>query len=1701
MESTLKGQAMSADPDYLRRVDPASGAALVRLFDDTRKRLVETGTRNRLVHVNRANARGNVVNIVNERSEDVYGMLSQKKAMRFLAIGRDRDDDRGSVRLADVGEEGFDSDRFTDSQLETRMGPEALQKKLLKIAREAQTAEEESGVNILYLALGFLTWFEDKSAAVGREAPLILLPVELVRNKRTATYDIRLRDDELVTNLPLQQRLNEDFGIALPEVDIDDSWTPSNYFARVSELISNQRNWQVDANAMQLGFFSFSKLLMYRDLSPDGWPAGAIAGHALTRGLLYEGFQGETPLFGNDDRLDRMLPPANMFHVVDADASQARVIEEVRSGRNLVVQGPPGTGKSQTITNIIGSAVKEGKRVLFVAEKMAALSVVHDRLVKVGLRDVCLELHSRNANKVAVLAELARTLNAAAAIPAMPAPPVALTRSRDQLNELSELLHAPIGDSGLTAFSALSLQVRYIGLGLPPPSIDNANLAVMTQAQEGELLATVSRYGELLREEGSALLHPFAGTGNLDLQPVDLARLEALLALASATAARLEAAIEAVAKSLDITLAATMVSASMAADMLSDLAGLPRGCGDMAKSMLDIADVARLRQALEAGAAWRKGRAAAEKLFVDAAFDTPQDSLRAELAGGIDSFLHRWSSGYRAASVALAGLLRAPIPGTAGERVALVDLLADVRSRRLRWGMDADFCSQSLGNAWRAEDTDFERALSVLAWCEKVSDVARHVPHEALLALAQNETLRLAMHHELVDAAPAARAMVGDAVGQLRLDPALLGAQRVEDTDLGMIVRRFASMVSSMDRYAGWVRLTLQHDRIREAGLEALAHRMQSGAMDGAAAVAELRYARAERLWQVAREASPVLRDLGHTKRHDLVAAFADLERTRLAENVTAIRAQHLGQVPQGALGAMKIIRGEIGKKRGQIAIRKLFANAGTAVQRIKPVLLMSPISVAQFIPPGALMFDLLVIDEASQVRPEDALGAIARANQIVVVGDQKQLPPSSFFDRLLADDAEDQIDEDADEADLLGNSAKVVQMESILSLCEARGLSSRMLRWHYRSRDPSLIEVSNQEFYENKLILPPSPLQDDPAYGLCFTRVDGVYDKGGKRDNRGEGEAIVARVAQHARLHPDQSLGIVTFSTAQRSVVIELLESARRTDPVLDDFLREGQAEDVFVKNIENVQGDERDVILISVCYGPVVPGGRLASMTFGPVNQEGGERRLNVLFSRARVRCEVFASFDPGDIDPGRVSRDGARILKRFLEFARDGRMADARAGEGGADSPFEDDVADVIAGMGYLVDPQVGSAGFRIDMGIRHPDSPGTYILAVECDGATYHGAMWARERDRLRQDVLEHLGWRFHRIWSSDWFYNRAAEIERLKEALQTAHEIAKAGIRIIGANKARPTLVVPPEAATASTSMPGIASRQMPPYQRAHFAMGDQEPHEVARTVLASLVGRIVAVEGPIHVDEIGRRIAACFGKEKAGARIAGVTTAALATAQHDDVDLLSDAVFWYTAGQLAAPPVRDRSQESGGTLKAKHISSLELAAALQLAREENAGGIESELIRGAARLLGFRRVGPDLQERLMSQLAIPVSAPPAEAPSPSPPRTFDIEGPGAYLIEVAGMVEYQEAIARMLAYHPAAEHYRTVAQLVLSADGLVSVKVDGNQIGYLSEHIAREFREAVVGGGLGEYEQFSCSAKVLHRDGRDTVWVDLPDDS
>ena len=453
------------------------------------------------------------------------------------------------------------------------------------------------------------------------------------------------------------------------------------------------------------------------------------------------------------------------------------------------------------------------------------------------------------------------------------------------------------------------------------------------------------------------------------------------------------------------------------------------------------------------------------------------------------------------------------------------------------------------------------------------------------------------------------------------------------------------------------------------------------------------------------------------------------------------------------------VLRHEIGKKRAHLPLRELMARIPEALTRLTPCLLMSPLSIAQYLQAGANAFDLVIFDEASQIPVWDAIGAIARGRQVVMVGDPKQLPPTSFFDR-----AESGLDDEDVEADL----------ESILDECIGANLPTRNLNWHYRSRHESLIAFSNHAYYQGELVTFPSPVTHDRAVSLHL--VTGAYQKGGARTNPAEAKALVADVV--ARLtapgfrDSGLTIGVVTFNAEQQKLIEDLLDEARRQDPRLESHFAESELEPLFVKNLESVQGDERDFIYFSVTYGPD-PAGQLA-MNFGPLNRQGGERRLNVAITRARHELRVFASFRAEQMDLARTQAIGVRDLKHFLEFAERGARALVeanRGSQGGFDSPFEQAVAAALARRGWQVQPQIGASSFRIDLGIVDPDLPGRYLAGVECDGATYHRSATARDRDKLREQVLRGLGWEIVRVWSTDWWIDPAGTLDRLDARLQ------------------------------------------------------------------------------------------------------------------------------------------------------------------------------------------------------------------------------------------------------------------------------------------------------------------------------------------
>lgn len=465
----------------------------------------------------------------------------------------------------------------------------------------------------------------------------------------------------------------------------------------------------------------------------------------------------------------------------------------------------------------------------------------------------------------------------------------------------------------------------------------------------------------------------------------------------------------------------------------------------------------------------------------------------------------------------------------------------------------------------------------------------------------------------------------------------------------------------------------------------------------------------------------------------------------------------------------MSLIYNELHKRKRRVGLRDLTQRAGRALLELKPCWMMSPLAVAQYLHRG-MKFDLVVIDEASQMTPENAVGALSRAGQAVVVGDTKQLPPTSFFQKVLDDsDTDDDLREDS---------------ESILDMANVAFMPVRQLRWHYRSRHSALIQFSNQWMYKGGLTIFPSAQEDHPDLGVELVEVPGAY-KG--RRNEIEARAIVRAAVHHMEHRPELSLGICTMNSDQKDLILEEFERERDRNAEVQSFVEKWQEEndaleEFFIKNLETIQGDERDVMMISTLYGPETPGGKVLQR-FGPINSAHGHRRLNVLFTRAKRKIVTFTSMRPTDILVDEHKNLGVQMLRAWLEYSKTGHIPDAADPNAETESPFEDYVATQIERLGCKAVPQVGVAGFRIDLGIRHPDWPYGYLLGVECDGAAYHSSKSSRDRDRLRQEVLEGLGWRLHRIWSTDWFRNPRNEVQVLKEVIADALARAKAqGVR-------------------------------------------------------------------------------------------------------------------------------------------------------------------------------------------------------------------------------------------------------------------------------------------------------------------------------
>lgn len=1562
----IAGERPSIDPQLIEFSNLSIKAALEKL----RTNLLDIGTRNRLISAPLNNARANALEVVDELSDEIFRLLwIEGRAFTFLSNPDEKSDgedqhieDDSPVYIPPEDEGAAENSgvaaRHVDTKLQTRLYKETLQKRLIALTRDANLFEEEQGVNVLFLGMGFLKWYDARQSDVERFAPLILLPVSLERDQIRSRFKLRKRDEDIEVNLSLRAKLKEDFGIHLPDFPEGEDWLPSQYFQQVIKAISQKERWSVEADRMLLGFYSFSKFLLYRDLAADAWPKqAAITKNSLVSGLLVDGFGEEDLGIAEGQNLDEVLEPGDLGHIKDADSSQAAVIKLAADGRNLVVQGPPGTGKSQSIANVIAAATRQGKTVLFIAEKMAALDVVYDRLREVGLGPLCLELHSRKANKKTVIEEIKKTIELGRVAGGTGDVARETKIVRDKLNEISKLLHSPLEGMDETPYQILSTLIAIREKGLKPSDLAVEDKLLGSLEQHRQVISALGKLSELTATIGPSNEHPWRGVENR-LTPMDVDRLRPKVQATLDLCAKFEEVFDAANMIVRGEVSASVANAQLLVKWLNILALMPDGAVRVLGPTSVRTNPKRALALLDAAAELQHKYDRALSSAKEVALDQDWSEARQAIAVHGRSWFRFLNGSFKRAVALLASVVTGGAVKDQQKRLEQIDGFIDFQHANKKLATNDDEAREFFGQQWRGRSTETATLRGGIDWyCGNQDLLASSKDLMGVLNRCPSKEELKALSRILANASKQYEAAWHEISGTLGLN--LIQAFPGGDVEaVDKVKSKLGTWQANFDRLDEWFMLRADEALCRDLGAGAFVDSLASGELSPKEAVSSYLYARAEAQWKFMINRESRLMDIRGDDRTQLVERFRVLDRELFVATAREIAAKHGAAIPVGAQGQMGIIRGETGKRKSHRPIRKLVEDAGDALLQIKPVFLMSPISVAQYLPPGRVSFDLVLIDEASQVRPEDSIGAIARGQSAVVVGDSKQLPPTSFFDRTLGNVGTEDNDEEQEEIQQPGVHAGA--MESILTLCAARGMPSKTLQWHYRSRHPSLIQVSNDTFYDNKLKFPPSP-QVAGRDGLVFRKVDGVYDRGKTKTNKAEAQKVAEAVMQHAKSTPRISLGVVTLSTAQRNMVEGELELLRAKHPELEYFFAKDKHEPFFVKNLENVQGDERDVIFISVCYARDANG--YMTQSFGPVNNAGGERRLNVLFTRAKRRCEIFSSITEHDVEVRGVNvGEGRRALHAYLKFARTGETDVPMKSGKEADSPFEEAVMKRLQSAGYEVDPQVGSSGFFVDMAVRDPDNPDAYLLGVECDGATYHSALWARERDRLREQILRDKGWALHRIWSTDWFYRPDQEFQKLLQSIDKARA-AKAA-----EEQAEKEALEEQQAVSFEREEIFVESVVMSvPYEEADLQplRGFDEPHLVPAYRLAELVHAIVQIEQPIHEDEVARRVAKVWGLQKAGSRIRAAVGSAVDAAKRSGKVVGKD---FLQTGQDKRVLVRDRSEVETATLrKPEYLPPAEIDLAICESVHRNVAAAAEDIAREVSRAFGFKSMSSQLK--------------------------------------------------------------------------------------------------------------------------------------
>ena len=1335
-------------------------------FENLRNELLDLTLRNQLLNFK---TRARTITISNQSPINIYQTLVlQNNKMYFVANKKEKKEEKSGFSIWDHAP--FDLSRFTDGDktLSTDLTPNELQKRLFYINNQAKTMLQEQGYNILYLAVGFLEWRDNTKPKQVNHAPLVLIPVAMERKKVGKSFNLEWTGEDIQTNISIKAKLKEN-GIEFPDFEFKKYGEAIDHYLReVRDSVRGMGEWKVNTN-IALGFFSFTKFVMYNDLNPEAWENNVDLTKNELIQAIFNPSVNDKESFKEED-IDSQLEYSKMYQVLDADSSQIAAIQDVKAGRNLVVEGPPGTGKSQTIVNLIAELLAEGKSVLFVSEKMAALDVVKDRLTGVGLGKFILELHSHKTRRKKFLKDLEKATTVRSQEPINIDQTIRkLETLRQQLDDYAEIIHKPLYGVQLSAFQLYGLKEaadeHFSRSDRIIPLVRFDHPETLTLKDLDDITISLENLAELYQTISKE--NPWSKCAPKSLLPADLREIEQLI---NDTLHALDDFLVERGRVYDIygikkpetlnefekSLSAFDIISSKNSELID---------GDILKSGAwnnNNDDAYRLINELE------KYQKVAKSLdrFNSSIFSADIDRLIGEVRESTHKKLSRLF-GNKPHIELVERYYNGPVPKSPEDVLFELEQAKQVIAIKKQLDANESLARKYYGDYWHL-GANVNDLKEIAKWMnEFISLTSDGIFSQNTIDILSKDMFSINPKEDLTEYIESGNLFESELKKlESKLNPRskLIFKRDTGDVAFERWQEQLYNWRGQLSSLHLWSQYLNTKNACRGTDSEQFIDSIERRDIkkDDVKALVQGNFADSllNILFVENQELATFIGEL-HENR---IKEFEDLDKKILSLNRKRIFQKLNNNIPQ-IFGATenpeaKILAGEFTRKSGHLPVRKLLEKAGGIIKKIKPCFMMSPLSVAQYLDPTneELQFDVVIFDEASQVKPEDALGAFMRGKTAVVMGDTQQLPPTSFFDQMATGESEEEV-------------ATSLDMESILHLCKL-SFPVKMLKWHYRSRHESLISVSNKEFYNNELLVYPSPSHDDPELGLkLHYNPNTVYDRGSSSANHLEARDVVKEIFNHFDKYGDtKSLGVGTFSVAQKNAILEELEIERKKRPELEPLFSENKDERFFVKNLETIQGDERDVILISVGYGYDQAG--KMSLNFGPLNQDGGERRLNVLITRAREKCVVFSNFKAYDMHLTANPPYGVKALKEFLSYAENLTLGASQITQQSSE-PFEDAIASFLAENGYTVDKQIGCAGFRVDLAIVDDENPGKYILGITTDGKMYASSKVAGDRDRLREQVLKGLGWKLYHLWSTDWYRNRDLGRKRLLEAVEVA----------------------------------------------------------------------------------------------------------------------------------------------------------------------------------------------------------------------------------------------------------------------------------------------------------------------------------------